>query len=230
MTTSSLTLPIIKPAGAQTPMPTSSAAPITSQYIAFTLKLVYSSYNETTPNPYTGANVTQQIINNTVEVSIKNQPWIYNGIKYDLWYNIRTKGHFETDNWASLYSNPDPSIGSSIIPPSNSGYSVVSYPLENYPPNAQVDFSVQAFAWNFSTGYYPDGRYFSLAILVGKSDWSNTQTITIPASSASASASPTPAIPEFPTLIILPLFAVMILLSIVFVRKKIPRNSQLRKS
>ncbi len=35
---------------------------------------------------------------------------------------------------------------------------------------------------------------------------------------------PTPTVPEFPTLIILPLFAVIILLSIVFIRKRIPRQ------
>jgi len=42
---------------------------------------------------------------------------------------------------------------------------------------------------------------------------------------ATSSPSPTPTVPEFPTLIILPLFAIVILLSMVFIRKRIPKNS-----
>ncbi|MGA2683354.1 MAG: hypothetical protein ABSF44_16335 [Candidatus Bathyarchaeia archaeon] len=43
-------------------------------------------------------------------------------------------------------------------------------------------------------------------------------------SSLNTTSSPTPAVPEFPTLVILPLFAVMILLSIAFVRKRITKE------
>ncbi len=229
MAISGVSLLMVKPASAQTPSP--SPVLITSQYTEFTLKFVYSSYNETTTNPYTGVNVTQQISNNTIEVSIKNQPWFYNGVKYDLSYNIRTKGHFETDNWTLLYSNPDPSANGGI-PPSDSGYSVVSYPIENYPPNAQIDFSVQAFAWNFSAGYYPDGRYYSLSILVGESNWSNTQTLTIPASSTSTSSSPTssqaptstPTAPEFP-IIAIPLLLSPLSVAVILSTKKNRRGT-----
>jgi uncharacterized membrane protein YhdT len=41
---------------------------------------------------------------------------------------------------------------------------------------------------------------------------------------SSAASTPTPVIPEFPTWIILPLFAVVILVLIAFVRKKIPEK------
>jgi len=62
------------------------------------------------------------------------------------------------------------------------------------------------------------------------SDWSPSQKsvfgetlITNPTATPISTA--TPAVPEFPSLVILTLFIVMILLSIVFVRKRIPKKS-----
>jgi hypothetical protein len=66
-----------------------------------------------------------------------------------------------------------------------------------------------------------------LDIVGNVSDWSAVQTITVPnfSASTSASPSPTPTVPEFSALVILPLFAVLILLSTVFIRKKIPKKN-----
>ena len=103
----------------------------------------------------------------------------------------------------------------------------------------QIDFQVMSFIGYYTTfeGYspepiiYPPPVYF---VYTGQSsEWSNTQTLTIPASTSSnstISTSPTPtststaAAPEFPTWIILPLFAVIILLSTVFVRKRMTKK------
>jgi hypothetical protein len=45
-----------------------------------------------------------------------------------------------------------------------------------------------------------------------------------PSPSLSITPSPTPTVPEFPALIILPLFAIVILLSMVFIKKRIPKK------
>ncbi len=45
-----------------------------------------------------------------------------------------------------------------------------------------------------------------------------------PTINTTSSPSPTPTVPEFPALIILPLFAIVILFSMVFIRKRIPKK------
>jgi hypothetical protein len=86
-----------------------------------------------------------------------------------------------------------------------------------FPNGAQVDFQVQAKIGYLSTQYNQAGAEFE--VFNGQtSNWSNTQTVTI--NQALSSPSPTPTVPEFPTWIILPLFEAIILLSIVFIRKR----------
>jgi outer membrane protein assembly factor BamB len=83
--------------------------------------------------------------------------------------------------------------------------------------------------WNFTlqpSGQVYNGLLCSPAVVDGRVYiGSNTHVMTVlGASNSTTSTSPSPFIPEFPTWIILPLFTVMILLSIVFVRKRIPKN------
>jgi len=98
MVISSLGPIIIKPASAQ-----STSAPSVPQ---FTVKFVGASYNVTTTNPYTGQSATQLISNNSIEITIKNQPFDYssNGSPYKMYFNIRAKPHFaSSDNWTEVY-------------------------------------------------------------------------------------------------------------------------------
>lgn len=145
----------------------------------FTVKFVYSSYNVTTTDPYTGVNATQQFDNNTIQVTIKNQPFGYssNGVTYRLYYNVRTKPRFE-GNWTERYpvidrpnspydwDNKSWSYSKYLFDPnsqlqSNSDYTVISYALgENgfylfigLPSNAQLDFQVEAIVGHESQAW-----------------------------------------------------------------------------
>jgi len=66
-----------------------------------------------------------------------------------------------------------------------------------------------------------EGYLLPMSFTGQTSNWSNIQTITIPGASTSPDPTPTPTVPESPTWIILPLCAVVMLLSTVF-RKRIP--------
>lgn len=174
-----------------------------------------------------------------------------NGSTFSIYYNVRVKGHFE-NSWTELYPTIQllPHTGDyninnfqqyeapyiwgentgnhPILPQSNTSYTIASIPA-NYPIGGQVDIQVEAMLGVNSTYFLSTDNFFAMGdnylpaiAYVTSSDWSNTQTVTI--SQTSPTSTSTPAVPEFPALIILPLFAVMILLSIVFVRKRIQKN------
>jgi hypothetical protein len=89
---------MVKPANAQT-IPNLTIP-------QFTIKFVNASYTVTTTNSYTGQNQTQLINNNSIEITIKNQPFDYsnNDLTYQIYFNIRIKPHFSnTDNWTEVY-------------------------------------------------------------------------------------------------------------------------------
>jgi hypothetical protein len=107
----------------------------------FTVKFVNASYSVTTTDPYTGINETQQISNNSIEITIKNQPFDYsNG--YRIYFNVRTKPHFE-GNWTEIYYlenltssyNADGSfsfaeyVSHDSPPQSNSSYTNITFPV-----------------------------------------------------------------------------------------------------
>ncbi len=73
---SGLSLWIIKPVFAQS-IPTPSMP-------QFTVKFVNASYSVTSTNSYTGENETQLISNNSIEVTIKNQPFDYSNQRFSL--------------------------------------------------------------------------------------------------------------------------------------------------
>ncbi|MCW4044728.1 MAG: hypothetical protein NWE94_04330 [Candidatus Bathyarchaeota archaeon] len=66
----------------------------------FTVKFVNASYSVTTTNPYTGLSETKLTSNNSIEVTIKNQPFAYSD--YQIYYNVRVKPHF-AENWTEIY-------------------------------------------------------------------------------------------------------------------------------
>ncbi len=237
---SCLTLLITEPANAQSiPSPIPIPIPTIPE---FTVQLVDRSYivpASTTIDPYTGQNVTNPSYyaeNRTAEIAIKNQlftPYYENSTgaqwKITLMYQIRTKGHF-AKNWTNLYFVED-----GLLPASNSEYTTVSYSLGegsiwgNLQTNAQVDFQLEAMIGYISRVYNPNAtiqiEMYPWQFTGQTSGWSNIQTINLVDGSVSISSSPTATptptltVPEFPTLIILPLFIIVILLSIVFLRK-----------
>jgi hypothetical protein len=88
-----------------------------------TVKFIKSSYNVTTIAPYTGANLTEQKDNNTIEVIIKNQPFTPYAIAgpksnstmssyyLSLYYDVQVKGHSEynrIEEYASSRYQPPP--------------------------------------------------------------------------------------------------------------------------
>ena len=228
---SSLSLLTIKLASAQ-----SIPVPSVPQ---FTLKYTDHSYDvapttTSTTDPYNGNTTTTTIPgyhvrNFTIDLTIKNQPFpsIINGNYTGVYYNVRTKGHFEED-----WTTPYPTSLVSLQPQSNSEYTTLSFPANGNQPGDEIDFQVQAvlgYTYTYFDYSHPPQVFQRPQFVSNSSDWSNTQTITIPASSSSASPtstlspSPTPPVSEFSTWVILPLFAVIILLSTVFIRKRIPK-------
>jgi hypothetical protein len=168
----------------------------------FTLKLVDNSYDipaSTSINPYNGSTITRpgaHVENKTIELSIKNQPYNHN---YVLFYDVRTKGHFD-ENWTKMISPYDyPAefdssaywliIETQPLRASNSEFTVLSESANSYPSNAQVDFSVRALLYNV-TSFQAATRQPTTYTLIEASDWSSTQTILINYNSPIVSSSP----------------------------------------
>jgi hypothetical protein len=208
----------------------------------FTAKYVDKSYTVpaiTTIDPYNGQNVTNPsyyVKNRTLEIAIKNQPFTpyidsSTGAqwKISLMYQIRTKGHF-AQNWTNLYFVED-----GFLPASNSDYTTVSYSLGEdlgwgrlLQANDQVDFQVEAMI-----GYVHRTIGFMSWYFTGESsDWSPTQTITIPTSSISPTpnptsspiptqtANPSPTVPELSWLVIIPLMISILSIAVVLRHRK----------
>jgi hypothetical protein len=169
-----------------------------------------------------------------------------------FYYNVQFKGHF-SQNWIPIYfyGDPFPTPSNSdyttieyqleLTSPNASSYylqvyreydgSYSSIPTE-IPSNAQIDFQVQAMIGNFHRGYNATAtdplQMFPWVFEGQTSDW-NTQTITIPATSTLTSPSPnptsTPTVPEFPILVILPLFVSVLLIATKFRLRRKPSKS-----
>ena len=139
----------------------------------------------TTTDPYTGAQIThssggEHVDNRTIDVTITNQPFSSykdpnSNQTVNLYYNIRSKGHFET--W-----NGDSDLGSHSqtgLQASTSTYTVVSFSLQywNVPQGGQIDFEVKAITG--FTYYNSQACGTQYQTTVGDSGWSDAETITI---------------------------------------------------
>lgn len=107
---------------------------------------------------------------------IKNQPFTpyvdADGHEINLYYNVRTKGHFD-DKWEVLYSDARDSLTYPVQ--SNSEYTVLLLSAD-YPDGAKVDFQVVAIVgyseyWAVSEVWLVYGY---LLESVDESGWSNT--------------------------------------------------------
>jgi hypothetical protein len=177
----------------------------------FTVKLIDRSYDVPATqsiDPYTGENVTipsHRVENRTITVTIDNQAFASK-----LLYDIRVRGHF-SKAWTEVYQ---PSDGFPIQ--SDSEYTVLSFSstggdyfygsqsaMIRAPSGGQVDFQVEAMNGVVSHVVsipVPDTGW----IFTGEtSDWSDTQTLTIPASETATtpntSSSQTTSVTAIPT-------------------------------
>lgn len=151
-----------------------------------------------------------------------------------MYYGVRIKGHFGQD-WSEVHLNSYNDLSNSLQVQSSSQYTVISLPA-NYQVGDEVDIQVEAvlgYVVTVAIGHPPEPNVYtySSTFFDATSCWGPTQTFTVPETATSASTNPllspaptsTPAVPEFPTWIILPLFAIALLLSIV-IRKKITKK------
>ncbi len=215
---SGLSLLAVKPTNAQTPTPQPIPTPSVPK---FTIKFVLASNNITTIDPYTGQSITKQYQNNTVQLVIKNQPFLPPDDLTWFDYNVRYKGHSQ-ENWTEVFVE---SMAQSFLYPQNNSSENTSisvylsgnqieaqeYGFIYYQGYGQIDFQVEAVIATFHP-FAPHGDTGTWAYET--SGWSETQTVTIPATSASPS--PTPTVPEFSWLAIVPLllsvFSVVVIL------------------
>jgi hypothetical protein len=156
-----LTILTVKPASAQ-----SVTAPSVPQ---FTVKFVNASYSVTTANAYTGQNETQQVSNNSIEVTIKNQQFGYsnNGLTYQIYFNVRVEPHFlNTDNWTEVY--PLENLTSSQA--NENGFPYAWYVLPETPSQSNQDYTTFAFPV-IPTEVYGASGYDVLRADTGHNAW-----------------------------------------------------------
>ncbi|MCW4017283.1 MAG: hypothetical protein NWF00_01145 [Candidatus Bathyarchaeota archaeon] len=152
---------------------------------------------------YTGEQIVtpgRHVKNASLRVSIKNQHYD----SYQVYYNIRIKGHFG-DSWTQLYTynNGTPTIGT-VQPQSSGSFTVISLRPE-YPAGAEVDFQVEAILSHKVTiqaathpmlgpKYGTEPRVIN--VVSETSGWSEKQTITMP---ETPTPEPSPTITPTPT-------------------------------
>jgi hypothetical protein len=219
---SCVTLLTAKPVNAQTvAIPTFTISTFTGSYVTPT---TYST------NPYTGAEVTHQgstVTYFNITFTIQNPPFFtvqnppITSSYFSYFYILQYKGHY-TSQWTPLVE-----IGSDITIPASSGsqtviilsgspisnpitLSYVNAPFINadsgeiiVPFGGKVDFRLQAISSNGA--FIPK---YSYPVQGNISAFSAVQTVTIPSnftsiSTSSPTSTSTPAIPEFPSLLII---------------------------
>jgi len=153
---------------------------------------------------------TLQLVDNFVQVTIRNQPIIPNGHDTaNIFYNIRIKDHDAT-NWIND-TVPDPSqgirgyigetgvSGSTTLLKSTDAINALIGRYDSF----QVDYQIEAINGYLNTtpayvppiGFDPNS---TPVVIVNTSGWSNTQTITIPKSQTPATTpTPTPTITPY---------------------------------
>jgi hypothetical protein len=181
-----------------------SAPEFTIQYVAHP----YDVPTTYTTDPYTGETITHpgyHVENRSRVLVIKNQPLppdLSNG-EVTVYYQVRYKGHYSDNEWYEVYHLPD------YPEQSASEYTTISPKLNIQSPSAstdgaKIDIQVQALMGNI---YLVEARLYGGAnywVFEGeKSDWSNTQTLTVnlptPTPSISSSTPTTPSTSQNPS-------------------------------
>jgi hypothetical protein len=237
---------IVEPVCAQTtptpPVPT------------FTVTLTNASYSVPPTyyiDPQTGANITKAgyfVNDENLTFTIQNQPnvtfyFVRWTTPYMTGWNY-IEGYYEGDVMNATLERTPGSTTNWVLTgtygtfpiyvngnPINTVYGY-SFPFGfqslNFESGAKIEFQVQAS--NGSPQIVPVILNEHFSIIGETSGWSNTQTITIPASStSSASPNPTPTVPEFPSLIVLPLLITMLFVAVILrLKQKLLRPFKVR--
>ena len=141
----------------------------------------------TIPQPYV-PEFTARFAGSSLEVKIKNQPepLMVMVSNTSLYYGFRFKDHMNIQDWnyAPLYYVL-PSTYGTYYKASDSEYTVVSFPLGNYPlkgisSSGQIDMQVVALIGNEVPTNYENGTVYTF--YGATSAWSNTQTVAVPLS------------------------------------------------
>jgi len=152
--------------------------------------LVKFAFAQSMPKPSV-PEFTVQFVNETIEVKVKNQPFVSyydTSINWsiDLYYNIRIKGNFSED-WIELYLIEEVPISS------YSEYTVLSYSqigensyilgnrIIEFPADSQVDFQVEAMIGYIQRVFNPNWtshlEMYPYVFTGETSGWSATRTI-----------------------------------------------------
>jgi hypothetical protein len=179
-----------------------------------TLTIVESASAQSTPEPSVPEFTAQlisppadsQMVNRTIELTVKNQP-AASGIGFFYMVRARVNG----GNWSLLYTIdnvPGRSSGEYTVFSYHSDGPVVEYQyylgdrIQNLYPGDRADFQVQAMTGSIHRVYNPNHTsqldMYPYVFTGEVSDWSNTQTITMPDGTVSASPTPTPTSPLTP--------------------------------
>lgn len=190
--------PTLTPTPTATPTPSPSEEPTEPASIPkpavpeFTLKAVDGSYDVPPTygiNQFTGeTEVTQpgyHVENKTIVLTMKNQPFTpytdTNSNRIRLYYNIRIKGQF-TEDWTELWRK-DASDSDYTTTYYLYGKDAVKDILTQITSGYKVEFQVQAAIGHIESHHHPDAPYYFgwYDVFTGEtSDWSSTQTLTIP--------------------------------------------------
>jgi hypothetical protein len=172
---------------------------IVAALVASSIIIVESAFAQSIPKPSVPEFTAKLIsspseslsVNKTIELSIKNQPSVSD---YGFFYMVRAR--INDGNWSLLYTIDN-------VPGQSSGeYTTLSYPsdqpvveyqyalgdkLKNLFPGDMIDFQVQAMIGHIHRVYNPNHTtqldMYPYVFTGETSDWSDTQTISIPAGS-----------------------------------------------
>jgi hypothetical protein len=176
------------------------------------LTMVGSAFAQSLPKPSV-PEFTAKVVDNTLEVTIKNQPLTpyENGSYPSLYYMFKYKDHNERVGFE--YYDPVyfvlPSTYGGYYKASDSDFTVVSLSLEGRQfPSEQIDVQAIALVGNQYPTDMQGGTVYGFEGVVGS--WSNIQTVTFEENAD---------IPEFPSWIILPLFLIATFVVILYRNK-----------
>lgn len=175
----------------------------------FTLSLVGPAY--VVPTTYHLDQSTGQIVADigytnqysAVVITIKNQP--YDNTYGSLYYNVRIKNHEWNDSWLYPLDNLFRMFQTYPTQSTDSDYTNITLTIQSNSLLVGVknDIQVEAMLGNIGRHqeYSDTGQYLGAPYVFNgqTSDWSSTQTISIPANVPLDSTSPNPTIPETST-------------------------------
>jgi len=166
------------------------------------------------------------VVSGGLEIGVQNQYVISNGYDHPwIFYDFRYKWH-ESENW--YYFKLDPSKeGQYIAETGTTGVTRIVVHLNRFyeilGSSNSYQLEMQIRAINGYSNYTSSVPQYGIdpndypVVVVNASDWSQTQTIEIPASSIMPT--PSPSVPEFSWLMTLSLF-ILILSFVVLIRKR----------